>query len=96
MGGSTKRSHKKSYHYGKRIGEHAIQDFYSNYRDIKRSMEREEHLREPQTAFLAQCVKQNLIPVPFGLVNHKGEEHEINLKNYRMGDEYADAFGHGL
>ncbi len=35
-------------------------------------------------------------PIPYGFVNYKGLEDEINLKNYKMGDTYATAFSKGL
>ena len=37
-----------------------------------------------------------MIPIPYGLVQFKGQEDEINLKNYGMGDEYVTAFAKGL
>lgn len=87
---------KKGFHYSHRIGEQSVTDFFSNYKHLKKSIERDEHLKEPQTAFLLQCEKANLIPIPFGLVNYKGKEDEINVSSYKMGNDYATAFGKGL
>jgi hypothetical protein len=39
------------------------------------------------------CERLNLIPVPFGLVNYKGKEDEINVSSFRMGNDYAIALG---
>jgi len=46
------KAHKKGYSYSHRIGEQSISDFYSNYKDILKSQQREEHLKQPQSAFL--------------------------------------------
>ena len=94
--GVSKRRGKKGYHYSHRIGEQSVSEFFMNFKDLKKSIEREEHLKEPQTAFLLQCEKQNLIPMPFGIVNYKGKEEEINVRSYRMGNDYAQAYGQGL
>jgi hypothetical protein len=34
--------------------------------------------------------------VPFGFVNYRGKEDEINIQNFKMGDKYVEAFSHGL
>ena len=89
----SRRQQTKVFHFQHRIGEVPVLDFFSNYKNINRSLEREEHLKEPQTAFLYECEKQNLIPVPFGFVKYKGKEEEINVSNYLMGKDYARAYG---
>ena len=48
---------KKAYHFTHRIGEQSVSDFFSNYKDINKSVQRDEHLKEAQTAFLAECNK---------------------------------------
>ena len=55
-----------------------------------------EHLKEPQTAYLFECEKNNLVPTPFGLVGRKGNVDEINLQGHGMGNSYAQAYGKGL
>ena len=79
-----------------RIGEQPIKQFYQNYKGIKRSVEREDHLKLPQAAYLYQCEKQRLMPMTIGLVNYKGKEDEINASRYCMGNNYAAAYGKGL
>jgi type IV secretory pathway VirD2 relaxase len=73
-----------------------VQDYYQNFKELKRSLEREEHLKEAQTSFLQQCENNNLIPVPYGLVQYKGKEDEINIKNYMVNDDVANAYGRSL
>lgn len=51
----NRRANKKGYHFTHRIGEASVLDFFNNYKNLKKSVEREEHLKEPQTAFLFQC-----------------------------------------
>jgi hypothetical protein len=46
------KKNKKSYHFTHRIGEQSVADFFSNYKDINKSVQRDEHLKEAQTAFL--------------------------------------------
>jgi hypothetical protein len=87
---------KKVFHFEQRIGEQPVNDYYKNMKELIRSVQREEHLKEPQTAYLVQCEKQNLVPDPFGLVSRKGNEEELNLQSYRMGNSYAKAYGQGL
>jgi hypothetical protein len=48
---------KKAYHFAHRIGEQSVSDFFSNYKDINKSVQRDEHLKEAQTAFLVECNK---------------------------------------
>lgn len=59
-------------------------------------MERDEHLKEAQTNFLLQCENKNLVPVPYGMVQYKGRDDEINLKNYMVNDIVAGAYGQSL
>jgi len=52
--------HKKSdrikgFHYEKRIGEKPLSEFFENYKQIERSIQRKEHKMEAQTAFLKNC-----------------------------------------
>jgi len=45
---------------------------------------------------MSKCEETNLVPRPFGLVNFKGKEDEVNIKRYLMGNKYATAYGDGL
>ena len=38
---------KKEYRYSQRIGEEPVMDFFENYKNLKKSVERDEHLTEP-------------------------------------------------
>lgn len=38
---------KKGFHYSHRIGEQSVTDFFSNFKHLKKSIERDEHLKEP-------------------------------------------------
>jgi hypothetical protein len=40
---TTKR--RKAYHYNHRTGEKVVAEFYSNYKDIEKSIERNEHTK---------------------------------------------------
>ena len=46
------KTNKKSFHFTHRIGEQPVADFFSNYKDIYKSIQRDEHLKEAQTAYL--------------------------------------------
>lgn len=87
---------KKNFNYINRVGEMPVMDYYQNYKNLKRSIERDEHLSQAQTLFLKEIEQKNMIPVPYGMVQYKGTEEEINLKSYRIGDDYASIYGHSL
>lgn len=70
---------KKAFHFEHRIGDQPVNNYFLNMKELKKSVQRDEHLKEPQTAYLVQCERQNLVPVPFGLVSRKGHEEELNL-----------------
>jgi hypothetical protein len=61
IAGATERVHfkqklsKNRFHYDKRIGEQSIADFFENYKHIDKSIQRKEHKKEAQTAFLKKC-----------------------------------------
>ena len=43
---------KKAFHFENRIGDESVNDFFLNMKELKKSVQREEHLKEPQTAYL--------------------------------------------
>jgi hypothetical protein len=40
--------------------------------------------------------KNKLIPRTNGIVSYKGNENEINIQNFSIGNRYAKAYGNGL
>lgn len=87
---------RKTFHYSKRIGEEPIKEYYENFKNLKRSVERKEHLKEAQTMFLTECEEKRIAPRPFGIVQYKGREEEINIRSYMIGNDYAQAYGKSL
>lgn len=47
-------------------------------------------------AYLKKCEDFNILPSPFGMANMRGKEDMINLKNFRVGNNYAGALSKGL
>lgn len=41
------KQRKRGFHYSHRIGEQSVTDFFSNFKHLKKSIERDEHLKEP-------------------------------------------------
>lgn len=41
-------------------------------------------------------MKLPIVPVPLGLVSHKGDDKTLNLSNYEMGNHQAKALGEAL
>eukprot|EP00347_Sterkiella_histriomuscorum_P017331 403349792 len=87
---------RKQLNFSQRVSEQAVFDYYRNYKNLKASIERDEHLIFPQSAYIQSCEKSNLIPRPYGLVTYKGDDQELNVKNFLMGNKYAKAYGQGL
>ena len=52
---------------------------------------------EPYNIFLKNCKNKSLIPSPMGVVKKSKEVNEvIKLNEYKIGDEYANAFAQSL
>ena len=49
---SKKSLSKRAFHYENRIGEESVSHYFQNMKQLKRSVQRMEHLKEPQTAYL--------------------------------------------
>jgi len=45
----------------------------------------------PSIAFMKECRKLFVPPVPLGLIKRKGQENVINVMNYNIGNDYAKA-----
>jgi DNA mismatch repair ATPase MutS len=74
-----------------------VAKFYQNYKDIERSIQRQEDQKEAPTALLKQIEKAQLIPKTFKLVQHKGSEEELNLQSYGMFEgKYAKAIANAI
>ncbi len=82
--------------FSQRISEQAVFDYYRNFKNLKASIEREEHMLYPQSAYINSCEESMLIPRPYDFVNYKGSENEINVENFMMGNKYAKAYSKGL
>lgn len=81
------------------LGIEAKGEYYESYRKLPKINQRnrfEHETENANVAYLNEVQRRNLIPVPHGIVKSKGTESSINLRQRRMGDEYAKAFGEGL
>ncbi|CDW83691.1 UNKNOWN [Stylonychia lemnae] len=83
-------------------GERGALNFYRTYKDLPRQLQQE---RGPNslvdygaTAFLNQVEKLKITPKPF-IINREARNHQrglINLNQYSIGDEYAQAISSSL
>eukprot|EP00359_Climacostomum_virens_P001679 CAMPEP_0204897674 /NCGR_PEP_ID=MMETSP1397-20131031/869_1 /ASSEMBLY_ACC=CAM_ASM_000891 /TAXON_ID=49980 /ORGANISM="Climacostomum Climacostomum virens, Strain Stock W-24" /LENGTH=860 /DNA_ID=CAMNT_0052065451 /DNA_START=87 /DNA_END=2668 /DNA_ORIENTATION=+ len=81
------------------LGNEAKDEYYESYRKLPKINQRNHFEHETENAniaYLNELQKRNLIPVPHGIVRSKGTESSINLRQRRMGDDYAKALGEGL
>eukprot|EP00347_Sterkiella_histriomuscorum_P020671 403336916 len=79
-----------------RVGVSSIQYYYDKLKNLERSVEKNKHKQQAPVAYLKKCEDQKLIPSPFGMVSLKGPLDTINLKQFRIGNKYADSLGSGL
>lgn len=81
------------------IGPTAKLDFYEDYKHIGRLNEKINAKKVQHTfsiAYLTNLDKNHLRPKTFGMVKRNGSEAAIDIRNFSMGDKYAEAFSHGL
>lgn len=81
------------------VGKDAKLQFYGNFHKIGKITEinRFEKLEpSPNVAFIAETERSKLFPQPMGIIRRKGKETELDLHQYRMGDDYASALSEGL
>ncbi len=67
VGGGMERR-KKVYSFSHRTGEESVREFYSNYKDMERSIQRNEHTKQAQTSYLSVIEKLKLMPRTYGMV----------------------------
>lgn len=53
-------------------------------------------MKQAPVAYLKKLEKFNLMPSPLGIVSTKGENDTLNIKNFLIGDKYAEALASGL
>lgn len=89
----------RDYQQKDSMGSAAKLDFYQDYRHIGRLNEKikiQQAECTPSIAYLSKLDKNHLHPKSFGLVKRNGTELSIDLRLFSMGDNYAEAFSHGL
>ncbi|CAG9317234.1 unnamed protein product [Blepharisma stoltei] len=82
-----------------RVGPHAKLEYFDCYLNLPSLCQRHkfEQVEDPPSlAYLEEVDKEKLNPKPFGIVKRKGPESSIDIHNYSMGDNYANAFSEGL
>ncbi len=47
MVGGCPEKRKKVYSFNHRTGEESVREFYANYKDMERSIQRNEHTKQP-------------------------------------------------
>lgn len=81
------------------IGPDAKMNFLQRYRNIDRVNEWDSYFNtkaDPMTAYLASVKEKGLRPEMMGIVKRKGDENDINIRRYGIGDSYAEVLGHGI
>jgi hypothetical protein len=68
-----------------RIGPKPVNNYYESMK--RRHNKNKDH--DKYSEYIAMCDKKSMVPAPFGLVSYKGKEEEVNIKSFRMGNNYA-------
>ena len=69
-------------------------EFFDCFKKIPLLTRRRAENSTVSVAYLSKCSSKQLSPITMGL--YKATSPSINVKNYSMGDNYAEAFGTGL
>lgn len=81
------------------IGPNARLEFFNYYKNIINLSEKQKYKKEEKSAsvaYLNSLVKCKLKPRAFGIVKNSGQESDIDLRMYSMGDNYAIPFSQGI
>ena len=78
------------------MGIPAVNNYYEKFKTMDKSVEKGKHKRQSPMAYLKKCEDLKILPSPFGMVSLKGSDDMINLKSFRVGNQYAGALGKGL
>lgn len=81
------------------VGTSARLEFFNYYKNIIRLSEKQKISKEEKSAsvaYLNSLVKCKLKPRAFGIVKNSGQESNIDLRMYSMGDNYAIPFSQGI
>lgn len=70
----------------KRTGLPQIKKFYQKYRQLDKRVQSNLHNKEAPTAYINRASNLPIVPVPSGLVTHKGADLEMNVNNNSIGD----------
>ena len=68
--------------------------FFESLRNLPMLSKRSPVEETVSVAYLTECHKNGLCPVPMGLTRLMGSS--VNVRNYGMGDNYAKAFSKGI
>ena len=52
--------------------------------------------RQPQVAFIKKASAFSVVPVPYGIAQHRGDGKSIDLSHKALGNEQAQALGQSL
>jgi hypothetical protein len=83
----------------KTIGDEAILDFYLHYKRMDKINDKNRYSRSKESFFsnfFKGVEKRKMLPLKLAIVKREGNNHELNLKNFYMGDKYAKAISDGM
>jgi hypothetical protein len=86
-------SHLNSFSSSQNKGESRA-DFFDSLRKLPLLSKRQTEEASPTIAYLNECHRQSLSPIPLGLAG--SDSNSISVQNFSMGDNYAKAFSKGI
>jgi len=73
-----------------------ITKFYQKFKDLNKLVQDDQDHKQAAVSYMQNTLKLPIVPVPLGLVSHKGDDKTLNLSNYEMGNIQAKALGSAI
>lgn len=81
------------------VGSEAKINFVDSFKHLTKINEFNQHKNYtsgPITLYLNKLEEKHLTPVPMGLIRRKGPTNQLDISNFSMGDDYAEALSEGI
>jgi len=79
-----------------RTGLPSISKFYQNMGMVDKLEQMDVHKEKDSVAYMAEITKLPVVPSPMGIVSHKGENNQLRMTNYSMGNAVSKAVGKAI
>lgn len=71
----------------KRTGLPQIKNYYKKYKQLEKRIQNNLHEKEAPTAYMNRAQHLPIVPIPTGIVNHKGTDNIMNVNNNSIGND---------